>query len=68
MLFLITVWRELGNKRQKIYSNEVTAKNPVQALEKAYIRFMSDRIVEIRMVEPIIERPPIKRISRDALS
>jgi len=68
MLFIITVWRELGNKRKKIYSNEVTARDPVQALEKSCVRFSRDRIVEIRMVDQVIERPPVKRISRDALS
>lgn len=40
--------------------------NPVNALEKACIRFDRDRVVEIRQVERI-ERPKVSRIERDGV-
>lgn len=67
MLFLVTVWREMGNKRQRVFSNEVSARDPIQALEKSCVRFSGDRIVEIRVLHPVTTRPSVTRVSRNGV-
>lgn len=66
MLYEFTVFKEMRNKRKKVFSSQVTAANPVNALERACIRLAPDRIIEIRQVDDIT-KPKVTRIERDGV-
>jgi hypothetical protein len=65
-MFDITVYEELDNKRKRIRSTEIHAKDDIQALEKACIRLRPGRIIEIRETTRF-DRPPVTRVSRDGI-
>jgi hypothetical protein len=72
MLYAITVFKEMGSKRKRIYSVEIQARDHVHAFEQAAVRLTPDRILEIRMIEnPGIEIlskwPPIRKPARDGI-
>lgn len=66
MLYEFTVFKEMGNKRKKIFGVEIAARNPINALERACIRFGPGRIIEMRQVDDII-RPKVTRIERNGI-
>jgi hypothetical protein len=72
MLYSITVFKEMGRKRKRIYAVEIQARDAINALEQACIPLITGRIVEIRMIEnPGIEthfeRPPIRKPAGDGV-
>ena len=72
MLYKITVFKEMGNKRKWLYTKEISARDGIAALERACVTFTPDRIVEIRQIDGVdqetrFERPAIKRVQRDAI-
>jgi hypothetical protein len=62
MLYEIKVFRLLGNKKENVYSIEIQARDPVNAVEKACIRLGPERMAEIR--ELGINKHMINKISR----
>jgi hypothetical protein len=67
MLFSIVVYREFGNKRKKIFSREIAGRDGVHALEKAAVRIIPGKVVEIRAIDHRIERPGVCRAERDGV-
>jgi hypothetical protein len=70
MLFEITAYKLLGNKRKRIYSLQIEARDGINALERSNVRFDSSRLIEIRQIENPAgfvrqERPRVKRVTRD---
>lgn len=53
MLFEITAYKVLGNKRKKIYSMEIQARDAINALDRANVRFDSSRVIEIRQIDSV---------------
>jgi hypothetical protein len=68
MLYEIKVFRFMGNKRKVIHSMEVSARDPVMAIEKACIRLGPERMAEIREIpDPIHRYPIINKVQRDGV-
>jgi hypothetical protein len=65
MIFEIVVYKVAGNKRTRLYANQVSARDAVVALERSFVRFAPDREVMIWQIDRSIERPPISRVARD---
>jgi len=51
MLFDITVYRVAGNKRTRLHATQISARDPVVALERSYVRLTPDREIVIRQVK-----------------
>lgn len=51
MLFEIIVYKVAGNKRTRLYANQVSARDTVVALERSFVRFAPDREVVIRQID-----------------
>jgi len=66
MLYKISVFKMYRNMKKWIYSKELEAVSPVQALEKACVRSLMGRMIEIKPIKPF-ERPQVTRIGRDGL-
>lgn len=72
MLFEITTYKILGNKKKKIYSLQIEARDGINALERSNVRFDASRLIEIRQIENPVgfirqERPQVKRVARDGI-
>ncbi len=67
MLFSITVYKEMGNRKKMLYLKEVQARDGIQALEKVGVRFQPGKIIEIRTSETPIDRPVVNRVERDGV-
>jgi hypothetical protein len=70
MLYRITVYQIRGNKRNRVYEKELQARDGINAMEQANVRFQPGRVVEIRQIEnpdgfAHQERPRVKRVARD---
>jgi hypothetical protein len=65
MLYEIKVFRLLGNKKENVYSIEIQARDPVNAVEKACIRLGPERMAEIRELN--INKPKVNRIARNGI-
>jgi len=65
MLYKISVFKFSGNKKRKVYSTEISAKDILGAVEKAYVRLGPDRIAEIQEIHP--EYPAVNRIARNGV-
>ena len=65
MLYKITVFKFFGNKKRKVYSTEISAKDILVAVEKAFIRLGPDRVAEIQEIHS--EYPAVNRIARDGV-
>lgn len=51
MIYQIAVYKVGSKKSTKLYSIEIDARNPVVALERAYIRLTPSREIVIRQVD-----------------
>ncbi len=67
MIYEITVFKLMGNKRQRIFSKGFGARDATQALEKACVTLKPERIIEIRMIENPIDYPRVSRPGRDGV-
>ena len=65
MVFEIIIFKLMENHKRRVYTSEINARDGVEALQKACIKFTPDRIVEIRQIEHSITRPPINRTERN---
>lgn len=69
MLYEFTVYLERGNSKKKIFGSQINASNPINALERACIRFAPDRVVEIRLISDhgFTGRPHVAKIERNGV-
>ena len=68
MLYEIKVYEVRGNKRNRIYTTEIQANNPVLAFERAGIRFTPSRLYEIReLPNPDREYHQVNRIQKNGV-
>jgi hypothetical protein len=51
MIYQIAVYKVGGKKSTKLYSMEIDTRNPVVALEMAYVRLTPSREIVIRQVD-----------------
>lgn len=51
MIYQIALYKVSGKKSTKLYSMEIDARNPVVALERAYVRLTPGREIVIRQVD-----------------
>lgn len=69
MLYEIKVFKFMGNKRKIIHSIEISARNPVMAVEKACLYLGPERMAEIReLPNPVNQYPSVNKIQRDGLT